>query len=48
MITTVTGLIIGIIAYIAYNTLVVKVDKVVHRMEARSIEFIDLLEEPGK
>lgn len=48
MVTTVTGLIIGIVAYIAYNTLVVKVDKVVHRMEARSIEFIDLLEEPGK
>jgi len=48
MITTVSGFIIGIIAYIAYNTLVVKVDKVVHRMEARSIEFIDLLEEPGK
>ena len=48
MVTTVAGLIIGIIAYIAYNTLVVKVDKVVHRMEARSIEFIDLLQEPGK
>ncbi len=48
MVTTVAGLIIGIIAYIAYNTLVVKVDKVVHRMEARSLEFIDLLEEPGK
>ncbi len=48
MVTTVTGLVIGIIAYIAYNTLVVRVDKVVHNMEARSIEFIDLLEEPGK
>lgn len=48
MVTTVAGLVIGIIAYIAYNTLVVRVDKVVHRMEARSIEFIDLLEEPGK
>ena len=48
MVTTVAGLIIGIIAYIAYNTLVVRVDKVVHNMEARSIEFIDLLEEPGK
>lgn len=47
MVTTVAGLIIGIIAYIAYNTLVVKVDKVIHRMEARSLEFIDLLEEPG-
>lgn len=48
MVTTVTGLIIGIIAYIAYNTLVVRVDKVVHKMEARSMEFIDLLEEPGR
>lgn len=48
MVTTVAGLIIGIIAYIAYNTLVVRVDKVVHTLEARSIEFIDLLEEPGK
>lgn len=48
MVTTVAGLIIGILAYIAYNTLVVRVDKVVHNMEARSIEFIDLLEEPSK
>lgn len=48
MVTTVAGLIIGIIAYIAYNTLVVRVDKVVHNLEARSIEFIDLLEQPGK
>lgn len=48
MVTTVAGLVIGIIAYIAYNTLVVRVDKVVHNMEARSMEFIDLLEEPGK
>ena len=48
MVTTVAGLIIGILAYIAYNTMVVKVDKVVHRMESRTLEFIDLLEEPGK
>ncbi len=48
MVTTVAGLIIGIVAYIAYNTLVVRVDKVVNRMETRSIEFIDLLEEPSK
>jgi biopolymer transport protein ExbB len=48
MVTTVAGLIIGIVAYIAYNTLVVRVDKIVHRMEAKTIEFIDLLEEPGK
>lgn len=48
MVTTVAGLIIGIIAYVAYNTLVVRVGKIVHRMEARSMEFLDLLEEPGK
>ncbi|MCA1750706.1 MAG: MotA/TolQ/ExbB proton channel family protein [Flavobacteriales bacterium] len=47
MITTVAGLIIGIVAYMAYNILVVKVDKVVHGMERQSIEFIDLLEQPG-
>ncbi len=47
MVTTVAGLIIGIIAYIAYNTLVSKVDKVVHTLEAASEDFIDLLEEPA-
>ena len=48
MVTTVAGLVIGIIAYIAYNTLVARVNKIVHMMEASSIEFLDLLEEPGK
>ncbi len=48
MVTTVAGLVIGIVAYMAYNTLVVKVDKVVHGMERQSIEFIDLLETPSK
>lgn len=46
MITTVAGLIVGIIAYLAYNYLVSRVSKVVHRMEYSSIEFIDLLQEP--
>jgi biopolymer transport protein ExbB len=46
MTTTVAGLIVGIIAYIAYNHLVVRTDKVVHQMEAKSIEFLDLLNEP--
>jgi len=46
MTTTVAGLVVGIIAYIAYNHLVVKTDKVVHQMEAKSIEFLDLLNEP--
>jgi biopolymer transport protein ExbB len=47
MITTIVGLIVGIIAFMAYNHLVSKVSKVVHQMEATSIEFIDILEEPA-
>ncbi|PKH50403.1 biopolymer transporter ExbB [Tenacibaculum sp. Bg11-29] len=46
MTTTVGGLIVGIIAYIAYNHLVVRTDKVVYQMEAKSVEFLDLLNEP--
>ena len=45
MTTTVAGLIVGIIAYIGYNHLVVKTDKVVHQMEATAVEFLDLLNE---
>ena len=48
MVTTVAGLIVGIAAYICYNYLVAKVDKVVHNMEGASIDFLDLLNEPGK
>ena len=46
MATTVAGLIVGIIAYVGYNHLVVKTDKVVHLMEANAVEFLDLLNEP--
>lgn len=46
MITTVAGLIVGIIAYLAYNYLVSRVQKVIHKMEYTSIDFIDLLQEP--
>lgn len=46
MVTTVAGLIVGIIAYLGYNYLVTRVSKVVHKMEYASIEFIDLLQEP--
>jgi biopolymer transport protein ExbB len=46
MITTVAGLIVGILAYLAYNTLVVKVEKVVFQLEANTSEFMDLLNEP--
>ncbi|WP_375238741.1 MotA/TolQ/ExbB proton channel family protein [Aurantibacter sp.] len=47
MTTTVAGLIVGIVAYIAYNHLVVKTDKMVYQMEANSLEFLDLLNEPS-
>ena len=43
MITTAAGLIVGIIAYISYNYLVNKVDKVIFQLEARTTEFLDLL-----
>ena len=46
MTTTVAGLIVGIISYIQYNHLVVKTNKVVYEMEAKSVEFLDLLNEP--
>ena len=46
MTTTVAGLIVGIIAYIGYNHLVNRTDKVVHNMEANAVEFLDLLNEP--
>lgn len=46
MTTTVAGLVVGIIAYIAYNHLVVRTDKVIYKMEANSVEFLDHLNEP--
>lgn len=46
MLTTVAGLIVGIIAYLAYNFLVTRVQKIVHKMEYTSIDFIELLQEP--
>ncbi|MFY0712608.1 MotA/TolQ/ExbB proton channel family protein [Seonamhaeicola sp. NFXS20] len=46
MTTTVAGLIVGIVGYIAYNHLVVRTDKVVYQMEANSLEFLDHLNEP--
>lgn len=48
MTTTVAGLIVGIVAYIAYNHLVSRTNKVVYNMEANSVEFLDLLNEPAQ
>ncbi|MCQ2265136.1 MAG: MotA/TolQ/ExbB proton channel family protein [Bacteroidales bacterium] len=46
MITTVGGLIVGIIAYFFYNILVSRISNVVYMLEAKSTEFMDLLHEP--
>lgn len=48
MITSATGLIIGIVAYVLYHILNMMVERIILRMETDAIEFIDLLEEPGK
>lgn len=48
MITTIVGLIVGIVAYVAYNFLVARVTKAINKMEASTIDFLDLLDEPGK
>lgn len=48
MITTVVGLVIGIFAFMLYNMFVTKINNVIHKMESSSIEFLDLLDEPGK
>lgn len=48
MITSAAGLMIGIVAYIGYHILNIMVDRVILRMETDAVEFIDLLEEPGR
>ncbi|MFD2286538.1 MotA/TolQ/ExbB proton channel family protein [Pedobacter petrophilus] len=48
MITSASGLIIGIIAYVLYHILNIMVEKIILKMETDAIDFIDLLEEPSK
>ena len=47
MVTTVGGLFVGILSYIFYNLIVSKIDKVVNILESKSIEFMDVLNEPA-
>lgn len=47
LVTTVGGLAVGIVAYFAYNNLVARIEKVVFILEARTMEFMDLLNEPA-
>ncbi|MBX2930519.1 MAG: MotA/TolQ/ExbB proton channel family protein [Chitinophagaceae bacterium] len=48
MVTSAAGLIIGLIAYLAYSFLSTQIDKTVYKMEAASSEFVDVLQEPTK
>ena len=46
MVTTVGGLVVGIPAYFGYNYLVARIEKMVFRLEANSIAFMDILNQP--
>jgi biopolymer transport protein ExbB len=48
MITSAAGLMIGILAYVGYHVLNIMVDKVILKLEIDAVEFIDLLEQPGR
>ena len=48
LVTTVAGLVVGIIALFAYNYLVARINKVMNLMEARTMDFMDLLNEPAQ
>ncbi|MGZ3911703.1 MAG: MotA/TolQ/ExbB proton channel family protein, partial [Flavisolibacter sp.] len=48
MITSASGLIIGLLAYIAHNFLTTQVDKTANKMESSSAEFLDILQEPTR
>src|SRR3954468_9908215 len=48
MITSATGLMIGLIAYVGHNYLTTQIDKTAYKMEAASADFIDVLQEPTR
>ncbi len=48
MISSATGLLVGMVAYGGYHYLVHLIDRVINKMEINAVEFIDLLEEPAK
>ena len=48
MITSASGLVVGLLAFIGYFILNAMLDKTINKMETASVEFIDLLHEPGK
>ncbi len=48
MITSATGLIVGLLAYVGYNFLTAQIDKTANKMEAASADFLDVLQEPTR
>lgn len=48
LVTTVAGLVVGVVALFAYNYLVARVNAVMNRMESKTMEFMDLLNEPAR
>ena len=48
LITTVAGLIVGIIVTFLYNIIVDRIERLVYMLEARATEFIDFLQQPQK
>ncbi|MBJ2195237.1 MAG: MotA/TolQ/ExbB proton channel family protein [Muribaculaceae bacterium] len=47
LVTTVAGLVVGVIALFAYNYLVARINSVMNLLESKSMEFMDLLNEPA-
>jgi len=48
LVTSISGLVIGLIAFIAYNYLHTKVEKTANRMEVAAADFLDILQEPTR
>ncbi len=47
MVTTVAGLVVGIIGYLGYNLITAMIERVVYKMEANTVEFMDILQQPS-
>jgi biopolymer transport protein ExbB len=48
MITSASGLVVGVFAFVAYHWLNARIDKLAHRMEDTQIDLLDVLNEPSK
>ncbi|MBX3165625.1 MAG: MotA/TolQ/ExbB proton channel family protein [Bacteroidetes bacterium] len=48
MITSASGLVVGVLAFVCYHWLNARIDKIAHRMEDAQISFLDMLNEPSK